>query len=93
MQLLRENLTSEWGSAGLVLGNAGPAVSARIAIDSPTEWTLVQRARAVGGDRTLTFRYDAEAQPLAGAQPIPSSSTSKTSVELGGMTGGNPRAP
>jgi hypothetical protein len=106
-QLLRENLTSAWGTAGLVLGNAGPVASARIAIDSPTEWTLVQRARAVGGDRTLTFRYDAEAQPVAqsgapfgpsarpsaGPQPMPSSSTSKTSVELGGMTGGNPRAP
>jgi len=92
-QLLRENLTSAWGTAGLVLGNAGPVASARIAIDSPTEWTLVQRARAVGGDRTLTFRYDADAQPVAQTQPMPSSSTSKTSVELGGMTGGNPRAP
>lgn len=98
-QLLRENLTSAWGNAGLVLGIAGPVTSARIAIDSPTEWTLVQRARAVGGDRTLTYRYDAEAQavvqpqPQPQLQPMPSSSTSKTSVELGGMTGGNPRAP
>jgi len=90
-QLLREGLTSAWGSAGLVLGTAGPVASARIAIDSPAEWTLVQRARAVGGDRTLTYRYDAEAQPVV--QPMPSSSTSKTRVELGGMTGGNPRAP
>jgi hypothetical protein len=90
-QLLRENLTSAWGNAGLVLGTAGPVASVRIAIDSPAEWTLVQRARAVGGDRTLTYRYDADAQPVA--QPIPSSSTSKTNVELGGMTGGNPRAP
>lgn len=94
-QLLRENLTSGWGAAGLVLGTAGPVVSARIGIDSPTEWTLAQRARAVGGDRTLTFRYDAEAQVVAqpAPQPMPSSSTSKTRVELGGMTGGNPRAP
>jgi hypothetical protein len=86
-QLLRSNLTSAWGTAGLILGTAGPVASARIAIDSPTEWTLVQRARAVGGDRTLMYRYDAEAQPM------PSSSTSKTNVESGGMTGGNPRAP
>jgi len=94
-QLLRENLTSAWGTAGLVLGNAGPVASARIAIDSPTEWTLVQRARAIGGDRTLTYRYDADGQPVSQPlpQPMPSSSTSKTNVELGGMTGGNPRAP
>jgi hypothetical protein len=100
-QLLRENLTSGWGKAGLVLGTVGPVASARIGIDSPTEWTLAQRARAVGGDRTLTYRYDADGQvsvssPLPSSvrtQPMPSSSTSKTSVELGGMTGGNPRAP
>lgn len=94
MQLLRENLTSAWGSAGLVLGTGGPVASARIAIDSPSEWTLLQRARAIGGDRTLTYRYDADARPVAAEpQAMPSSSTSKTSVELGGMTGGNPRAP
>ncbi len=92
-QLLRENLTSAWGTAGLVLGNAGPVASARIAIDSRSEWTLVQRVRAVGGDRTRTYRFDVDAQPVAPSQPMPSSSTSKTSVELGGMTGGNPRAP
>lgn len=63
-QLLRENLTSAWGNAGLVLGTPGPVASARIGIDSPTQWTLTQRARAVGGDRSLTFHYDVDAQPL-----------------------------
>ncbi len=64
MQLLRENLTSAWGSAGLVLGTLGPVASARIAIDSPIEWALVQRIHAVGRDRTRTHRYDADAQPV-----------------------------
>ena len=95
-QRLRENLTGAWGTDGAVVGTIGPVERAAITFDdadagAPKTWTLTQRAKAVGGDRTLTFRYDVDAQPVA--QPMPSSSTSKTSVELGGMTGGKPRAP
>ncbi len=91
-QRLREDLTGAWGTEGAVVGTLGPVGRPSIAFDDEARaWTLTQRAKAVGGDRTLTFRYDRDAQPLA--QPMPSSSTSKTSVEWGGMTGGKPRAP
>jgi hypothetical protein len=91
-QRLREDLTGAWGTEGAVVGTLGPVVDRPvIAFEDARTWTLTQRAKGVGGDRTLTFRYDADAQPAA--QPMPSSSTSKTSVELGGMTGGKPRAP
>jgi hypothetical protein len=96
-QRLREDLTVGWGTEGVVVGTIGPVDRPVITFDGadagapPRTWTLTQRAKAVGGDRTLTFRYDADGQPVA--QPMPSSSTSKTRVELGGMTGGKPRAP
>jgi len=97
-QRLREDLTGAWGTEGAVVGTIGPAARAAITFDdadagagAAKTWTLTQRAKAVGGDRTLTFHYDRDAQPVA--QPMPSSSTSKTSVESGGMTGGKPRAP
>ena len=62
----------------------------RLIVERQDIAALTHRFPVCGGDRTLTYRYDAEAQPV---QAMPSSSTSKTSVELGGMTGGNPRAP
>lgn len=93
-QLLREDLTPAWGSDGVVVGTVGPVARARISFDVGSTWTLTQRAKAVGGERTLTFRYGPDGLPAPGtAQPTPSSSTSKTRTELGGMTGGNPRAP
>lgn len=93
-QHLRETLTAAWGTEGAVVGAIGPADRPALAFVDASTWTMTQRVRAVGGDRTLTFRYDADAQPVAApAQPTPSSSTSKTSVEFGGMTGGKPRAP
>ncbi len=90
-QRLREDLTSAWGTEGAVVGAAGPAERPVITLEDAQTWALTQRVKAVGGDRTLTFRYGPDASPVA--QPMPSSSTSKTSVELGGMTGGKPRAP
>ncbi len=103
-QRLREDLTDAWGTEGAVVGTIGPVERPAITFDEADagavrSWTLTQRAKAVGGDRTLTFHYDRDAQPVAQPvpsripQPMPSSSTSKTSVELGGMTGGKPRAP
>jgi len=86
-QLLHEDLTPAWGSEGALVGNVGPVARAGISFDSASTWMLTQRVKAVGGERTLTFRYGPD------AQPTPSSSTSNTSVEFGGITGGKPRAP
>jgi hypothetical protein len=86
-QLLKEDLTPAWGSEGALVGNVGPVARASISFDSASTWMLTQRVKAVGGERTLTFRYGPD------AQPTPSSSTSNTSVEFGGITGGKPRAP
>lgn len=91
-QRLREDLTGAWGPEGVLVGTLGPAGRPVIAFEDaagagPSVWTLTQRAKAVGGDRTLGFRYGPDAQPM------PSSSTSKTSVDPGGMTGGKPRSP
>jgi hypothetical protein len=56
-QRLRDDLTSAWGHAGIAVGTAGPVGRADISFDGPAAWTLTQRAKAVGGDRTLTFHY------------------------------------
>ncbi len=90
-QRLREDLTGAWGTEGAVVGYVGPTLLSVVGFEEGPVWTLTQKVRAVGGDRTLFFRYDRDAQAVA--QPMPSSSTSKTSVEFGGMTGGKPRAP
>lgn len=63
-QRLRDDLTSGWGREGIAVGTAGPVTQSEIGFDGPAVWTLTQRARAVGGDRTLTFRYDVAGQPL-----------------------------
>jgi hypothetical protein len=86
-QLLREDLTPAWGSDGAIVGAVGPVTRASLSFDSGSSWMLTQRAKAVGGERTLTFRYGPD------GQPTPSSSTSNTRVDPGGITGGNPRAP
>jgi hypothetical protein len=64
-QRLREDLTSAWGSDGVTVGTVGPVGRASIAFDTPTSWTLQQRAKGVRGDRAQTFRYDGAAQPLS----------------------------
>jgi hypothetical protein len=62
-QRLRENGTVAWGSNGATLSVAN-VVAAEIAFDSPTSFVLVERARAIGGDRVLALRFDDDAQPL-----------------------------
>jgi hypothetical protein len=63
-QRLRDDLTAAWGTDGLAVGTPSPVSRAQITFDGPTRWTLVQRAKAVGGDRQLTFHYDIDGQPL-----------------------------
>ncbi|HEY3816963.1 MAG TPA: hypothetical protein VGL81_07330 [Polyangiaceae bacterium] len=63
-QRLRDDLTSAWSREGVPVGTAGPVGRAELGFDGPSIWTLSQRARAVGGDRTLGFRYGPDAQPL-----------------------------
>jgi len=63
-QRLRDDLTSAWGREGVSVGTAGPAGRASLAFDGPSVWILSQRARAIGGDRQLTFRYGPDGQPL-----------------------------
>ena len=60
-QRLRENLTSAWTPAGILVGTAGPVGRARLGFESTAVWTLDQTARAVGGDRALSFRYSTDA--------------------------------
>jgi hypothetical protein len=62
-QRLRDDLTAGWGPEGIAVGTAGPVGPAQIAFDGAEVWTLTQRVRAVGGDRTVAFRYDAEGEP------------------------------
>jgi hypothetical protein len=67
-QRLEDDLTAAWGQEGLPVGTTGPVGPAQIGFDGPSDgaaagaWTLGQRAKAVGGDRTLTFRYGAEGE-------------------------------
>ncbi len=61
-QRLRDDLTSAWGREGVSVGTAGPAGRASLAFDGPSVWILSQRARAIGGDRQLTFRYGPDGQ-------------------------------
>ena len=65
-QRLKEDLTGAWGTEGVVVGTIGPVDRPAITIDDANRWTLTQRAKGVGGDRTLKFRYDRDAQPVAG---------------------------
>jgi hypothetical protein len=62
-QRLRDDLTTAWGDAGIPVGTPGPVGPAQMGFDGAEVWTLTQRARAVGGDRSVTFRYDAAGRP------------------------------
>lgn len=63
-QRLRDDLTGAWGAEGITVGTNSPVGRASIAFEGRSRWTLSQRAKAVGGDRQLTYRYDAEGQPV-----------------------------
>jgi hypothetical protein len=63
-QRLRSDLTSAWAPEGLPLGPRSPVERARIAFDDRSRFTLTLRAKAVGGDRQLTFRYGVDGQAL-----------------------------
>ena len=63
-QRLRDDLTSAWGREGIAVGTPGSAGRADLGFDGPSVWTLSQRARAIGGDRTLSFRYGPGGQAL-----------------------------
>jgi hypothetical protein len=63
-QRLNESLTAAWGDDGISVGTKSPVGRAAITFEGPTRWRLVQQAKAVVGDRQLTFRYDADGQPV-----------------------------
>lgn len=62
VQRLRENLTGGWDREGILVGTPGPVGRAALGFEGPTVWTLEQTARAIGGDRRLTFRYGIDAK-------------------------------
>jgi hypothetical protein len=63
-QRLRENGMTAWSHDGAALGAATPVAPASIAFDTASSFLIVERARAVGGDRILAFRFDDDARPL-----------------------------
>jgi hypothetical protein len=69
-QRLREDLTSAWGHEGVAVGSASPVERPTLAFDTPATWTLVQRAKAIGGDHVLTYHYDADARQLGPAGDV-----------------------
>jgi len=75
-QRLRENGTVAWGpeSAELSVANV---MATQIAFDTPASFVLIERARAVGGDRVLVLRFDDDGKPMWPA-----------AVDLGALGGG-----
>jgi hypothetical protein len=63
-QRLREDGTTAWGRDGAWLGVESTVGRAAIAFDTPSTFVVVQRARAIGGDRLLAARFDDDARPL-----------------------------
>jgi hypothetical protein len=63
-QRLRENGTTAWGTDGAALSAAIPAGPPTIAFDTGSSFLLLERARAVGGNRLLALRFDDDARPL-----------------------------
>jgi hypothetical protein len=62
-QRLREDGTTAWRPDAASLSVASAAAAA-IAFDTAASFVLVERARAVGGDRLLALRFDDDARPL-----------------------------
>ena len=63
-QRMREDGVVAWPREGASVGARGSAGPATIAFDAPATFVLVQRVAAVGGDRVMVFRYDADGEPL-----------------------------
>jgi hypothetical protein len=63
-QRLREDGTTTWGREGTLLADATPVGHPALAFDTSSSFLLVERARAVGGDRLLALRFDEDARPL-----------------------------
>ncbi|HEY5145723.1 MAG TPA: hypothetical protein VII82_03110 [Polyangiaceae bacterium] len=63
-QRMREDGTIAWGQTGAAVGATSRSGPASILFDSPSSVMLLEQVPAVGGDRLLVYRYDAEAQPL-----------------------------
>jgi hypothetical protein len=63
-QRLREDGMTAWGRDGASLGVASTVGSPALAFDTSSSFLLAERARAVGGDRLLAFRFDDDAHPL-----------------------------
>jgi hypothetical protein len=63
-QRLREDGAIAWGHEGAAVGSTSASGPATVAFDTPSSMMLFERVAAIGGDRLLAFRYDADAQPL-----------------------------
>ena len=63
-QRLREDGAIAWGHEGAAVGSPSASGPATVAFDTPSSMMLFERVAAIGGDRLLAFRYDADAQPL-----------------------------
>jgi hypothetical protein len=68
-QRLREDGTIAWGQDGAAMGATSASGPATIVFDSASTLLVIERVAAVGGDRLLVFRHDADAQPL-GSTPL-----------------------
>lgn len=68
-QRLREDASTAWGHDGATVGATSESGPATIVFDSPSTFLVLERVAAVGGDRLLAFRHDANAQPM-GSSPI-----------------------
>ncbi|MDP8998833.1 MAG: hypothetical protein M3O46_01840 [Myxococcota bacterium] len=64
VQRLREDGATAWGPGGSPVGLASEVGAAAIAFDTPQTWMMLQRAKGVGFDRLLAWRFDARAEPI-----------------------------
>jgi hypothetical protein len=64
VQRLREDGTTAWARDGVPVGEASGVGPVTLALDTASSFLLLQRARAVGGDRLLAYRYDNEGHPM-----------------------------
>jgi hypothetical protein len=61
---MREDGTEALARSGLPVGATSAVGPVSLAFDTPETFVLVQRAAAVGGERVLAFRYDAQGNDL-----------------------------